>query len=175
MAGETPDTDPVETREWLESVDAVVEFDGRERMGYLLDQAIDHAQEFGVKVSAGLSTPYVNTIPVETSPRTGRPRLERLQRRSSLQSRSRSSCRRMPSRPAFGATRLPVGRDFTSRLQPFLRARTGSRGDLVYIRVTRRPVPTCVPRGTADREHLHRFSRRSTAAGFLVSAPVVDA
>ena len=46
MAGETSDIDPVETREWLESVDAVVESDGRERMGYLLDQAIDHAQEF---------------------------------------------------------------------------------------------------------------------------------
>ena len=79
MAGETSDTDPVETREWLESVDAVVESDGRERMGYLLDQAIDHAQEFGVKVSAGLSTPYVNTIPVEEEPDVpGDPELERL-------------------------------------------------------------------------------------------------
>ena len=79
MAGETSDIDPVETREWLESVDAVVESDGRERMGYLLDQAIDHAQEFGVKVSAGLSTPYVNTIPVEEEPDVpGDPELERL-------------------------------------------------------------------------------------------------
>src|SRR6478609_7942514 len=79
MAGETPDTDPVETREWLDSVDAVVESDGRERMGYLLDQAIDHAQDFGVKVSAGLSTPYVNTIPVEEEPAVpGDPELERL-------------------------------------------------------------------------------------------------
>ena len=65
MAADVPDTDPVETREWLESVDAVVESDGRERMSFLLDQAIDHAQDYGVKVSAGLSTPYVNTIPVE--------------------------------------------------------------------------------------------------------------
>jgi len=30
MAIDTPDTDPVETREWLESVDAVVETDGRD-------------------------------------------------------------------------------------------------------------------------------------------------
>ena len=65
MPADVSDPDPVETREWLESVDAVVESDGRERMGFLLDQAIDHAQDFGVKVSAGLSTPYVNTIPVE--------------------------------------------------------------------------------------------------------------
>ena len=53
MAADLPDSDPVETREWLDSVDAVVESDGRERMGFLLDQAIDHAQDYGVKVSAG--------------------------------------------------------------------------------------------------------------------------
>src|SRR3990172_1973706 len=61
----TPDKDPLETQEWLDSVDAVVHFDGRERAGFLLDHAIDRAQEHGVRVSAGLSTPYVNTIPVE--------------------------------------------------------------------------------------------------------------
>ena len=79
MNPELPDNDPVETREWLDSVEAVVESDGRERMGFLLDQAIDHAQEYGVKVSAGLSTPYVNTIPVdEEPPLPGNPELERL-------------------------------------------------------------------------------------------------
>mgnify|MGYP003519654862 CR=1 FL=1 len=79
MAADVPDSDPVETREWLDSVDAVVESDGRERMGFLLDQAIDHAQEYGVKVSAGLSTPYVNTIPVEEEPPVpGDRELERL-------------------------------------------------------------------------------------------------
>ena len=79
MFTNTPDNDPVETQEWLDSVDAVVESDGRERMAFLLDQAIDHAQEFGVKVSAGLSTPYVNTIPVEEDePLAGNPELERL-------------------------------------------------------------------------------------------------
>ncbi len=73
-----PDKDPVETREWLESVDAVVEYDGRDRMSFLLDQAIDHAQDYGVKVSAGLSTPYVNTIPVdEQAPFPGDLELER--------------------------------------------------------------------------------------------------
>jgi pyruvate dehydrogenase E1 component len=79
MAIDLPDSNPVETREWLESVDAVVEYDGRDRMGFLLDQAIDHAQDYGVKVSAGLSTPYVNTIPVEEEPELpGDPELERL-------------------------------------------------------------------------------------------------
>jgi pyruvate dehydrogenase E1 component len=79
MAADIPDSNPVETQEWLDSVDAVVESDGRERMAFLLDHAIDHAQEYGVKVSAGLSTPYVNTIPVdEEAPLPGDPELERL-------------------------------------------------------------------------------------------------
>ena len=79
MAIDIPDTNPIETREWLDSVDAVVEYDGRDRMGFLLDQTIDHAQDYGVKVSAGLSTPYVNTIPVEDEPELpGDPELERL-------------------------------------------------------------------------------------------------
>ena len=79
MAIDIPDSNPVETREWLDSVDAVVEYDGRDRMSFLLDQAIDHAQDYGVKVSAGLSTPYVNTIPVEEEPELpGDPELERL-------------------------------------------------------------------------------------------------
>ena len=78
MFNDIPDHDPVETQEWLDSVDAVVESDGRERMSFLLDQAIDHAQEYGVKVSAGLSTPYVNTIRVdEEPPLPGDPELER--------------------------------------------------------------------------------------------------
>jgi pyruvate dehydrogenase E1 component len=79
VRADTSDPDPVETREWLDSVEVVVETEGRERMGYLLDHAIDHAQEYGVRVSAGLSTPYVNTIPVdEEEPLPGDPELERL-------------------------------------------------------------------------------------------------
>ena len=79
VRADTSDPDPVETREWLDSVEVVVETDGRERMGYLLDHAIDHAQEYGVRVSAGLSTPYVNTIRVdEEEPLPGDQELERL-------------------------------------------------------------------------------------------------
>jgi pyruvate dehydrogenase E1 component len=73
------DPDPIETQEWLDSVDAVVELDGRERAAYLLDQAVDHAQDLGVHTTAGLSTPYVNTIPPDEEPEMpGDPELERL-------------------------------------------------------------------------------------------------
>ena len=79
MLEQIPDTDPVETKEWLESVDAVVTHDGRDRMGHLLDTVVDYAQDLGVSVGAGVSTPYVNTIPVEDEPdMPGDAELERL-------------------------------------------------------------------------------------------------
>ena len=79
MLQETNDTDPVETKEWLESVDAVVAADGRGRMGELLDTVVDHAQDLGVSVGAGVSTPYVNTILPEDEPEMpGDAELERM-------------------------------------------------------------------------------------------------
>jgi pyruvate dehydrogenase E1 component len=79
MSTQAPDVDPLETQEWLDSVDAVVEVDGRDRAAFLLDRAVDHAQDLGVHTTAGLSTPYVNTIPVEDEePMPGDPELERL-------------------------------------------------------------------------------------------------
>jgi len=78
-APDTPDLEPVETKEWLESVDAVVGFDGRDRMSYLLDRVVDHAQDLGVRTIAGIDTPYVNTIPPVDEPELpGDPELERL-------------------------------------------------------------------------------------------------
>ena len=77
MSINVPDTDPVETREWLDSVGAVVDADGRQRRADLLDRAVDHAQDLHVPVGAGVSTPYVNTIPVEDEPELpGDPELE---------------------------------------------------------------------------------------------------
>ncbi|MCZ7588286.1 MAG: pyruvate dehydrogenase (acetyl-transferring), homodimeric type [Gaiella sp.] len=68
MSTNAPDIEPVETREWLDSVDAVVEVDGRDRMSFLLDRVVDHAQDLGVHTIAGLQTPYVNTILPEDEP-----------------------------------------------------------------------------------------------------------
>src|SRR6186713_1472089 len=48
-------------------------------MGKLLDTVVDHAQDLGVSVGAGVSTPYVNTILPEDEPALpGDPELERL-------------------------------------------------------------------------------------------------
>ncbi len=59
------DVDPVETREWLDSLNGVLDVDGPERAHFLLEQVIDGARRKGAPVPYSATTPYINTIPVE--------------------------------------------------------------------------------------------------------------
>jgi len=62
------DIDPEETREWLDAIASVLEFEGPERASYLLNQILKFASKKGCSVGETLNTPYVNTIPVEKQP-----------------------------------------------------------------------------------------------------------
>jgi len=63
-----PDTDPVETQEWLDSLDAVVGIGGKARARFLMSTLLERARELQVGTPATVSTPYVNTIPPEEEP-----------------------------------------------------------------------------------------------------------
>ncbi len=63
-----PDTDRTETDEWLDSLDALIARSGDNRARYLLARLMAHANEQGIELPAGISTPYVNTIPPEREP-----------------------------------------------------------------------------------------------------------
>ncbi len=63
-----PDIDPDETREWLDSLDAVVEQTGKVRARYLIARLMERAGELQVGNPSTVSTPYVNTIPPEEQP-----------------------------------------------------------------------------------------------------------
>jgi pyruvate dehydrogenase E1 component len=63
-----PDTDPGETEEWLDSLDAVVDSRGKPRARYLVSRLTERARELQVGTPAEVSTPYVNTIPVTEQP-----------------------------------------------------------------------------------------------------------
>ncbi|NOX76866.1 MAG: pyruvate dehydrogenase (acetyl-transferring), homodimeric type [Gammaproteobacteria bacterium] len=60
---QTPDVDAVETHEWLEALEAVIENEGVERAHFLLEQMIDKARRSGANLPFSASTAYVNTIP----------------------------------------------------------------------------------------------------------------
>jgi pyruvate dehydrogenase E1 component len=62
------DSDPEETREWLESIDSVLRVHGAERAHYLLECMIDHARRSGAYLPYSPNTAYLNTIPVDQQP-----------------------------------------------------------------------------------------------------------
>ncbi len=63
-----PDTDPGETEEWLDSLDAVIDVHGKTRARFLLMKLLEKARESQVSFPATVSTPYINTIPREAEP-----------------------------------------------------------------------------------------------------------
>ena len=65
---EREDTDPQETVEWLEALEAVVEHVGRDRAQFLFDKLASHALSLGVESARTNVTPYQNTIPFEQQP-----------------------------------------------------------------------------------------------------------
>ena len=75
---EAADINPIETREWLESLDYVLQTAGPVRAGRLLRQLEIHARKHGVRLPFTANTPYVNTISVgEQSPMPGSNEIER--------------------------------------------------------------------------------------------------
>jgi pyruvate dehydrogenase E1 component len=63
-----PDSDPGETSEWLDSLDAVIDAHGKPRARFLLSKLLERAREAQVSFPATVSTPYINTIPRESEP-----------------------------------------------------------------------------------------------------------
>ncbi len=62
------DRDPQETREWIESLDSVVEAEGRERALFLISRVLEAARLRGIEPVLPLATDFVNTIPPSEEP-----------------------------------------------------------------------------------------------------------
>jgi len=77
MSDENPDIDPDETREWLDSLESVLEHEGPERAHFLIEALIDKARRKGVHLPHRATTAYVNTIhPTDEEKAPGEPGLE---------------------------------------------------------------------------------------------------
>ena len=57
------DIDPAESREWIDSIDAVIRTDGTERAHFLLERMVDETRRAGGHIPFQPTTQYVNTIP----------------------------------------------------------------------------------------------------------------
>jgi pyruvate dehydrogenase E1 component len=64
----SPDPDPQETAEWLESLDAVARVHGRGRAREILLNLLRRSHELQISVPAALNTDYINSISPENEP-----------------------------------------------------------------------------------------------------------
>ena len=127
----------LETREWLESLDYVLQHGGPARVGRLLRELGIHAQKSGVKLPFTANTPYINTI--HTSEEVPYPGSREIERR--IKSLVRWNAMAMVVR----ANRLEDGigghiSTFASSatlyevaFNHFFRGRDGREGDLIYF------------------------------------------
>ncbi len=68
MTEKTVDIDPVETKEWRESIEDVIDRDGPGRAHELLDQAVKVVRQHGANLPFSATTGYINTIPRDLQP-----------------------------------------------------------------------------------------------------------
>ena len=79
------DPDTLETQEWIDALEAVIEREGPERAHYLLERLIDQARRSGAFLPHSPNTAYINTIPPHLE--------ERSPGDAALEERIRSYCR----------------------------------------------------------------------------------
>ena len=79
------DPDTLETQEWLEALETVLEREGPERAHFLLEKLIDKARRSGAHIPYDPNTSYINTIPPHMEARSPGD--------AALEERIRSYCR----------------------------------------------------------------------------------
>lgn len=63
------DPDPTETREWIESLKAVIDHSGPERAHHLLQDMVELTRRAGAHLPFAPTTEYINTIPAHLEPK----------------------------------------------------------------------------------------------------------
>lgn len=68
LPSQIPDIDPEETSEWLESLDGLLDEQGRHRARFIMLKLLERARERQIGLPALRSSDYINTIPPESEP-----------------------------------------------------------------------------------------------------------
>jgi pyruvate dehydrogenase E1 component len=76
-ANDPMDIDALETAEWLDALEAVIDREGPERAHFLLERMIEKARRSGAFIPFSANTAYLNTIPAQLEERSpGNPEYE---------------------------------------------------------------------------------------------------
>ena len=59
------DTDPQETQDWIDSINALIDEKGEERTYFIIEKLIDFSRRSGVQLPFSPYTEYLNTISIK--------------------------------------------------------------------------------------------------------------
>ena len=172
------DTDPAETREWLESLDYALKNQGPDRVRFLLDKLEERAQIVGVEIPFNANTPYINTIPVDRQPpfpgdREIERRIKSFIRWNAMAMVVRAN-REDPSLHGHISTYGSSANLYEVGFNHFFRGKGKDfSGDQVYFQGHAAPgiYARAFLEGRLDVEHLQNFRRELTSPGGLSSYP----
>jgi pyruvate dehydrogenase E1 component len=171
------DIDPIETQEWLESIDSVMRAQGAERAHFLLEKLVDFTRRSGAYLPFKPNTAYLNTISKAQQPEY--PGDRALERRNEAfirwnalamvvhANKENSEYGGHIASYASAATLYEVG------FNHFWRARSEAHpGDMIYVQGHSSPgiYARAYLEGRLDESQLKRF-RREVAGGGLPSYP----
>jgi pyruvate dehydrogenase E1 component len=166
------DTDPQETREWLDSLEYVLEKQGVERATYLFERLRERLGQQGAQVAGPLNTPYVNTVPADRQPPyPGNLEIERRIRSVIRWNAMAMVVKANKERPGIGghiSTYASAATLYEVAFHHFLHGKEASQGgDLVYFQG--HAVPGIYARGFVEgrlsEDALHRFRAEVTPGG----------
>ena len=173
-----PDSDPLETAEWLASAEAVKRHFGTQRVEFLLEQLREWCYRSGARFPFSANTPYINTIPVaEQPPFPGDREIERRIKNYARWNAMAMVIRANRAAAGIGghlSTYASATTLFEIGFNHFFHAKTDrSAGDQVYFQGHAAPgiYARAYLEGRIDETHLVNFRRELAKGGGLASYP----
>ncbi len=164
------DADPQETKEWVESLDAVLASEGPERAKFILRRVLKRArmQHLGLEL---IQTPYINTIsPEQEVPFPGDEEMEKRIRRIvrwNAMAMVSGANHRFPGIGGHLSTYASAAALYEVGFNHFFRGKTDGSGDQIFYQGHAAPgiYARAFLEGRLSKENLDNFRRETTGSG----------
>ena len=169
--------DATETREWLESLDYVLQSGGPAKVARLLRELTIHARQNGVKLPFTANTPYINTISAdEQALMPGSPDVERRIKSLVRWNAAAMVVRANKAEEGIGghiSTYASAATLYEVGFNHFFRGHENGDGDIIFFQGHAAPgiYARAYLEGRIDESHLENFRRELKPGGGLSSYP----
>ena len=176
-ADNVADLESIETSEWLDSLDYVLQSTGPARAGQLLLQLSDHARRRGIRLPFTANTPYVNTLTTDQEvPFPGSQEIERRIKSLVRWNAIAMVLRANKNEPGIGghiSTFASAATLYEVGFNHFFRAGNAGDRDVVYYQGHAAPgiYSRAFLEGRLSEKHLDNFRRELAPGGGLSSYP----